>query len=55
MVMPGPSNLTVRGVSIAYDLLGEVGPTIVLTPSGQTPGLKMRPFAEQILAASGRR
>ena len=44
----------VRGVSLNYEILGDRGPAMALTPGGRNPIANVRPYAEQ-MAAQGYR
>lgn len=44
----------VRGGTVAYEILGDTGPLVALSPGGRSPMEKIRPIAERI-AQSGRR
>jgi len=45
---------TINGVSINYEILGERGPAVALSPGGRNPLANVRPFAERMAAAGYR-
>ena len=44
----------INGVSINYEILGERGPAMALSPGGRNPLANVRPFAERMAAAGYR-
>jgi pimeloyl-ACP methyl ester carboxylesterase len=44
----------IRGVDIAYEILGERGPLVALQPGGRRAGVSVRPLAEKIAEAGHR-
>lgn len=45
---------TIRGVSLNYEILGGIGPFVVLQPGGRRAGSSLRPLAEKIAEAGYR-
>jgi hypothetical protein len=44
----------IRGVDIAYEILGERGPFVAIQPGGRRGGVSIRPLGEKLAEAGYR-